>query len=144
MSRICQHFIGISLTGVFKNFTRGCMRNRKIILALSFAILGSLPLIQSTHAENTPRHIEVTAKRFGFEPAEITLKKGEPVDLILKSTDTSHGLRFRELNVDVKVGKGGTNEVRFTPNQTGTFVGHCSVFCGSGHGSMKLTLHVVD
>jgi cytochrome c oxidase subunit 2 len=44
----------------------------------------------------------------------------------------------------VKVGKGATTEVQFTPEKTGNFVGHCSVFCGGGHGSMKLTLHVVE
>lgn len=120
------------------------MRNRKIIVDLAFAILASHALVQRAHAEDAPRHIEVTAKRFAFEPAEITLKKGEPVDLVLKSTDVAHGLRFRELKVDVKVSKGGTSEAHFTPNQTGTFVGHCSVFCGSGHGSMTLKLRVVD
>lgn len=120
------------------------MRKQHLLLALFLVILGSNALTQVAHAENTPRHIDVTAKRFAFVPAEITLKKGEPVDLVLKSTDVPHGLRFRELNVDVKVSKGGTSEVHFTPNLTGTFVGHCSVFCGSGHGSMALKLHVVD
>jgi cytochrome c oxidase subunit II len=120
------------------------MRKQQLIFALLLTTVGTHALMQEAHAENTPRRIEVTAKRFGFEPAEITLKKGEPIDLVLKSTDVPHGLRFRELNVDLKVGKGGTSEVRFTPNRTGTFVGHCSVFCGSGHGSMALKLHVVD
>jgi cytochrome c oxidase subunit II len=120
------------------------MHKQHLILALLFAFAGSQALRLEAHAENAPRHIEVTAKRFVFLPAEITLKKGEPVDLVLKSTDVQHGLRFRELNVEVKVSKGGTSEVRFTPNVTGTFVGHCSVFCGSGHGSMTLKLHVVD
>jgi cytochrome c oxidase subunit 2 len=32
----------------------------------------------------------------------------------------------------------------FTADKTGDFVGHCSVFCGSGHGGMSLTLHVVN
>jgi len=48
------------------------------------------------------------------------------------------------LNVDIKVGANGIKEVQFTPDKTGDFVGHCSVFCGSGHGSMTLTLHVVE
>jgi len=91
-----------------------------------------------------PRRIEVTAKRFEFQPGEITLKKGEPVVLVLKSADVAHGIRFKELGVDAKVGKGQTSEVAFTPDKDGTFVGHCSVFCGSGHGGMTLTLHVVD
>jgi cytochrome c oxidase subunit 2 len=120
------------------------MRKQFLIFALLFIGVGSHVLMFSAHAENAPRHIEVTAKRFGFEPAEITLKKGQPVDLVLKSTDVPHGLRFRDLKLDVRVGKGGTSEVHFTPNVAGTFVGHCSVFCGSGHGSMTLKLHVVD
>ncbi len=95
-------------------------------------------------AQAAPRRIEVTAKRFTFEPGEITVKKGQPVVLVLHSKDAAHGLRFRDLNVDVKVGAGGTTEVQFTPDRAGDFVGHCSVFCGSGHGSMALTLHVVD
>jgi cytochrome c oxidase subunit 2 len=72
------------------------------------------------------------------------LKKGQPVVLIVKSLDVAHGLRVRELNIDLKVKKGASSEVQFTPEKTGDFVGHCSVFCGSGHGSMKLTIHVVE
>jgi cytochrome c oxidase subunit 2 len=120
------------------------MRRSYLAFVLTFLIAGSYELLSKARAEAVPRHVEVTAKRFAFEPTEITLKKGEPVDLVLKSTDVPHGLRFRELNVEVKVGKGGTSDVRFTPSQTGTFVGHCSVFCGMGHGSMTLKLHVVD
>jgi cytochrome c oxidase subunit 2 len=92
----------------------------------------------------SPRHIEVTAKRFSFEPATITLKKGEPVVLVLRSLDVPHGLRIRELNIDIKVSKGSMAEARFTPQTVGEFVGQCSVFCGAGHGSMKLTIDVVD
>jgi len=73
----------------------------------------------------------------------VTLKKGQPVVLVLKSMDVGHGLRVRELGVDMKVKAGGTAEITITPEKTGDFVGHCSVFCGSGHGSMTFTLHVV-
>ena len=95
-------------------------------------------------AQAAPRTIEITAKRFSYDPGEITLKKGQPVVLVLKSADVEHGLRFRDLNVNIKVRPGGTIEARFTPEKTGDFIGHCSVFCGSGHGSMILKLHVVD
>ncbi len=106
-------------------------------------VAGILPVCPA-RGQAAPRRIEVTAKRFEFEPGEITLKKGQPVVLVLKSADAAHGLRFRELNVDIKVGANGTKEVQFTPDKVGDFVGHCSVFCGSGHGTMTLTLHVVD
>jgi cytochrome c oxidase subunit II len=100
--------------------------------------------IRAAHAQAAPRQIEVTAKRFAYAPAEITLKKGEPVVLAIKSADVAHGLRFRELNLDAKIDKGDTARLSFTPDKTGDFVGHCSVFCGSGHGEMTLTLHVVE
>jgi cytochrome c oxidase subunit 2 len=44
----------------------------------------------------------------------------------------------------MKVKAGQTSQVEFTPSKIGDFTGHCSVFCGSGHGSMKFTLHVVS
>lgn len=113
-----------------------------VVLFLSFA--GSHGLLAKAASAVAPRRVEISAKRFGFEPAEITLKKGEPVDLVLKSNYVPHGLRFRELNVDVRVAKGGTADVHFTPDKAGDFVGHCSVFCGKGHGSMALKLHVVE
>ena len=120
------------------------MRKLHLIFLLLSAIAGSCVFITQASAQGAPHRVEVTAKKFSFEPSEITLKKGEPVDLVLKSADVAHGLRFREISVEVKAGKGGTGEVKFTPNRTGDFVGHCSVFCGSGHGSMTLKLHVVD
>jgi cytochrome c oxidase subunit II len=100
--------------------------------------------VQAAPVEASPRRIEISAKRFEFLPGEITLKKGEPVVLVLKSLDIAHGIHFKELGIETKVSKGQTSEIAFTPDKTGTFVGHCSVFCGSGHGSMTLTLHVVD
>jgi cytochrome c oxidase subunit 2 len=112
-----------------------------IFAAISLAASG---LVQAAHAETAPRRIEVTAKRFEFTPGEITIKKGEPVVLVLKSIDVSHGVRFKDLHVETKAGKGQSSEVAFTPDKTGTFIGHCSVFCGTGHGGMTLTIHVVD
>jgi cytochrome c oxidase subunit 2 len=115
---------------------------QQILLAAALVAAGiSSPVAQ---AQDSPKRIEITAKRFNFEPGEITLKKGQPVVLVLKSADVGHGLHIRELNVDVKVGKGGTAEVKITPDKTGDFMGHCSVFCGSGHGSMAFKVHVVD
>ena len=120
------------------------MRKMRLVFILSAASVGSHALVPKAFAEDAVQHVEVDAKKFAFQPAEITVKKGQPVDLVLKTEDVPHGLRFRELNVDVKAKQGTPGEVHFTPNQIGTFVGHCSVFCGAGHGSMALKLHVVN
>lgn len=108
-------------------------------VAVALLIIG---LSASSTKSASTHHVEVVAKRFAFEPAEITVKKGEPVDFVLTSADVNHGVRIRELGIDLKVSKGKKAETTFTPEATGTFVGHCSVFCGSGHGQMTLTIHV--
>lgn len=112
-----------------------------MLVGVLIVTVSSTPVIL---AQVAPRTIDITVKRFSYDPSDITLKKGEPVVLVLKSLDVAHGLRIRELGVKVKVKAGGTAEVQFTPEKTGDFIGHCSVFCGSGHGSLILKLHVVD
>jgi cytochrome c oxidase subunit 2 len=107
-------------------------------------LLCSIREVQPVRAADAPRRIEVTAKRFEYIPGDITLKKGEPVVLVLHSVDVAHGVKFAELNLKADIGTAGTSELAFTPDKVGTFVGHCSHFCGSGHGTMVLTLHVTE
>jgi cytochrome c oxidase subunit II len=119
--------------GIFvRTFVVGCLA------------MGSLALSGFSPAPETPRRIEVSVKKFAYAPAEITLKKNEPVVLVLTTEDVAHGLKFKELNLNTKFEKGKPAELAFTPDKVGDFVGHCSVFCGSGHGSMTLTLHVTE
>jgi cytochrome c oxidase subunit II len=120
------------------------MKNKFMRLALLVGIVVLAVSTGTLWAQPAQRRIEITAKRFAFDPAEITLKKGESVQLVLKSADVAHGLRFRELNIEVKASAGGTAEVQFTPENTGDFIGHCSVFCGRGHGSMIVKMHVTE
>lgn len=91
------------------------------------------------------RHINVVAKKFSFEPNEITVKKGESVALSLSSEDVTHGLVIKELHVRVEeLHKGQSADVVLNPETTGTFQGKCAHFCGKGHGSMVFTVHVVE
>jgi cytochrome c oxidase subunit 2 len=115
---------------------------RGLAIAALLVVVGGAPRV--TLAQPAPKRIEITASQFSFSPGEITLKKGQPVLLVLKSQDVAHGLRVRELKVAVKVNEHGTAQAQFTPQKTGDFVGHCYVFCGKGHGSMVFTFHVVD
>jgi cytochrome c oxidase subunit II len=93
----------------------------------------------------SPRRIEIIAKRFTYEPNVITLKKGQPVVLVMRSADVTHGLKVDGLNIqsgDIKKDK--ETEIEFSPQQTGHFVGQCAHFCGRGHGEMKLQIDVVE
>lgn len=95
-------------------------------------------------AQEQIRTIEIHARRFAFDPGEITLKKGETVKLRLISDDVAHSLVVPGLKIKQEITKGHSAEVTVTPNSTGDFRGVCGRFCGSGHGSMLLIVHVKD
>ena len=122
------------------------MKSGIVVKTMSFGCLATLSLVLSgfSPAPDAPRRVDVSVKKFAYSPAEVTVKKGEPVVLVLTTEDVSHGLKFKELNLNAKFEKGKPAELAFTPDKVGDFVGHCSVFCGSGHGSMTLTLHVTE
>jgi cytochrome c oxidase subunit II len=92
----------------------------------------------------TPRRVDVTAHRFAYEPSEITLKKGEPVVIVLHSTDVTHGLMIADLGVLSEVKKEHDAEIELTPTTVGRFQGKCAHFCGKGHGSMIFEVNVVE
>jgi cytochrome c oxidase subunit II len=114
--------------------------SRPVVFLAAIFLAWSVPI---GHAQS-PRRVEITAKRFTYEPDTIALKKGEPVVLVLHSIDVTHGIKFEAFNIksdDIKKDK--ETEVRFVPQQTGHFEGQCSHFCGKGHGMMKLQIDVV-
>lgn len=117
--------------------------NHRILLLIAGCVVIGPSWHTNIEAQNE-QTIEITAKRFGFSPAEVTVKRGQAVTLILTTKDVSHGVRFRDLNLNLRADKNKPGQTTFTPEKTGDFVGHCSVFCGSGHGSMQLTIHVIE
>ena len=89
-----------------------------------------------------PRTVTIVAKRFGFTPNEVTLKKGEPVKLQLRSEDVTHGLFVRPLGIDAVIEPGKPMELTITPTAPGRYIAICDHFCGSGHGGMKMAFIV--
>lgn len=119
------------------------MRQSLKVFVMMAAMLFAGTLVNSRGADDA-RRIEIVASKYSFTPSEITLKKGEPVVLVLSSDDVTHGLKVTEFNIKVEVKKGHPVEIPITPTQTGHFEGKCAHFCGMGHGSMKLAINVVE
>lgn len=111
------------------------------VRALCFCCIAVFSLAAGEQPAET---ISITAQRFSFSPNEITVKKGEAVTLVIESKDVSHGLLIEDLGVRTEIKKGQSTEVTFTPETVGTFEGKCAHFCGKGHGSMKMTVHVTE
>jgi cytochrome c oxidase subunit 2 len=91
-----------------------------------------------------PRVVEIVARRFQFTPAEVTLRRGEPVLLRLRSEDVTHGFFTRALGLDATNSPGAPLELPLTPRAAGRYAVICDHFCGAGHGNMKMTIVVVD
>lgn len=116
----------------------------KFILYPVFALLLMISGWDQSGAQSTTQPIEIHAKRFSFEPAEITIYKGETVKLDLTSDDVAHSLVVEGLNINAPMTKGHVTEISVTPDKTGDFKGKCGRFCGTGHGSMRFVVHVVQ
>jgi len=115
---------------------------RNVVAAL-FCLFALLFLSHAGNArtDNVPV-IEITAKRFSFNPDKITLKKGETVKLRLHSEDVTHGFFLRPLKLDEEIPAGGTAEIMVTPQVAGTFLTICDHFCGANHANMNMTIDV--
>ncbi len=118
------------------------------IAALTLCVASSLlpsavasPGAPSQTAE--PRTIEVTARRYAFEPAVIDAVTGERLRILVKSADGLHGFEIKKFKVSKEIPRGGEPVViEFTASEAGKFPIMCSVFCGDGHEDMKGTLVV--
>jgi cytochrome c oxidase subunit 2 len=120
------------------------MRGIVVSAAMAAALLLGFVWKPVVHAMQEPQKVEITAKRFAFTPNEVTVKVNQPAVLVFKSEDVTHGMHFDDLKIDAVIAKGTGAEVSFTPDKVGDFEGHCAVFCGTGHGGMSLTIHVVE
>ena len=95
-----------------------------------------------TAASDQPVHeVQIVASKFMFEPSTIQVTAGEPVRLVVRSKEGTHGFSIPKLKVEVLVPKtGDAVTVEFTAPPPGRYEIACSEFCGSGHGQMKAAL----
>ena len=125
------------------------MHRKKRVLSASAllmitAIISGLTFYVRANSRPVEKEIHITAKKFDFTPDTITLKKGEPVVLVVSSQDRKHGFNLRAFGIRADVDPGKTAQIRFTPDKTGKFTFSCDVFCGEGHEDMTGTIVVTE
>jgi cytochrome c oxidase subunit 2 len=120
----------------FPGFRPGPLRAVLVSLLLGWSATGR------TASAGDVRVVEITARRFEFSPAEVKLRRDEPVILRLTSLDVTHGFFQRALGIDVDIEAGKVTDVAVTPRTPGRYLAICDHFCGSGHGNMKMTFVV--
>lgn len=107
---------------------------RVLFLALALAA-GSV----GSPAAATARTVEIkmNARRYQYEPAEITVHQGDHVKLIITALDRDHGFKLGAFHIKQRLKKGVPTTIEFTADRAGTFPFRCSVICGRGHLHMK-------
>jgi cytochrome c oxidase subunit II len=120
-----------------------CTRSTFVWVLLSVGVTWTAPGTAVRQAAE-PRVIEVTARRYAFEPAEIQVSVGEAVRLMVQSADGPHGFEVKELKIKKELERGAKPvAIDLKPNTAGRFPILCSEYCGEGHGDMKGALVVV-
>jgi cytochrome c oxidase subunit 2 len=117
------------------------------ILMISFVAFAAAVLAAGTvSGSGAPKDkvIKLTAKKFEYLPAEITVKKGEPVVIEVSSEDVKHGFTLPDFGIRADIKPGSVNRISFTPDKAGRFAFACDVFCGGGHEDMSGTLIVAE
>jgi heme/copper-type cytochrome/quinol oxidase subunit 2 len=92
---------------------------------------------QAPAAAGESHEIQMTAKRFEFNPNVITVNQGDHVKLIITALDRDHGFKLEAFGINQKLKKGDPATIEFTADKAGTFQFQCSDFCGIHHGRMK-------
>jgi len=110
---------------------------RRLALQAAWATLGAVALrAAGAKADNAPRVIEMTARRFAYEPNEIALKVGEPVVIAIRSLDFIHGMNLPELGIRLDLVPGRVTQLNLQPKTAGVIEFVCDNFCGDGHEQM--------
>ena len=109
-----------------------------MLLALSGFTVAASTIVGPAAQTTEPRIIEITARRFAFEPSEVNATVGERLQLVVRSADGVHGLEIKKLKIKKEVPRGGEPvTIDFTATTEGSFPIICSEYCGTGHGDMR-------
>ena len=121
-----------------------CLKRQVIVFLLALGATSAAGWTWQVSGSADVKTIDVTASRFQFEPAIISVAQGDNVRLRVHSADRTHGLAIKAFRVKALIPK--TAEavtVEFVADQAGTFEITCSEYCGSRHAAMKGRLVVL-
>ena len=128
-----------------------------LLLAATLSLTSSTvvrPENPSPSATEGVQVIEVTAKKYEFNPSPIRVKQGTKVQLKITATDHAHGFKIKQLpeGADTKgnaglvfsssqdcqkIEKGQTATIEFVAPTPGTYPFRCCTRCGWHHRAMK-------
>jgi cytochrome c oxidase subunit II len=118
----------------------------RLIATVMLTVAGVFGIGANLPQQQASQVVRITAERFSFTPAEVSVAPGTEIEFQLMSQDTSHGFRILGQQIDIAIPKRGRGAatVRFAPPGPGTYVFECSRMCGAGHSFMRGTIRVKE
>ena len=86
--------------------------------------------------------VQMVAKMWAFEPAELEIPVGSKVDFYLSSLDVNHGFQIKSTNINLMAVPGTVNYAQATFDTPGDYPLVCHEYCGAGHQNMMGMIRV--
>lgn len=80
--------------------------------------------------------VNMTARMWGFDPAEVRIPAGSTVTFYFHSTDVIHGIKIQNTTVSLMVIPGQVGLASYTFENPGEYLFVCHEYCGIGHHFM--------
>ena len=86
---------------------------------------------------------EITAPQ-GENGPNIVVPEGQDLYIGVTSQDVIHGFHVPQLGLKMDAFPDQVQYIKTTPQETGTYQGYCSEYCGLAHSQMYFSVEVVD
>lgn len=110
--------------------------SRRSVLAGGALAVGAWAMGAPAQAPAGMRTVEIVARRFAFEPAQVPLKAGERVQVVVRALDFVHGMNIPDLGKRYDLLPGQSTRFEIQAAAPGVIEFMCDNFCGEGHENM--------
>ncbi len=124
--------------------TRGGDRVRWAGLPVLVAALVAATAPEGSPAAPPGATVSIRASRRGFEPSSLSLRRGEPVLIVLSSADGEHCFAVDDLRIEKRIVPGHETRFDFTPERVGAFAFHCCLESGDAAAAERGQLTVSE
>jgi plastocyanin domain-containing protein len=119
-SKLIKPLLALAATGAVLATQQGCSKEPK----------AEQPTAEARKPSDGPRVITLNVTEKGYEPSPITLKKDEPVKLVVtrKTEQTcATEIVMKDYGINTPLPFNTPVEIAFTPNKTGTLTYGCAM-----------------
>lgn len=128
-SRIAKPLLAVALAGAVLSAAQGCSKPATPEAPKPAAAEAPKPA-EPAAAPGTPRTVALSVTEKGYEPSPVSLRKGEPVKLVVtRTTDKTCAteLILEDYNINAALPLNQPVEIAFTPEKSGKLVYGCAM-----------------